>query len=100
MSSEVIFIVIIVIIAIVGIFFTIQKRVPKIVKTKKQKKAEIIDAYKKELSKSRQLLQQDQKARVAKKMQLLKKFSDELALNIFFDANEVREIILELSKED
>jgi hypothetical protein len=71
---------------------------PKEVKTKNQKKAEILDAYKLELQKALSSLKNDREARVSKKSSMLKKFSDELSRNIFFDKSEIRDIILELSR--
>ncbi len=65
-------------------------------KTKTQKKKEIIDTYKKELLSTLNNLQ-NKELRVKKKSILLKKYSDELSQNIFFDKDEIREIILELA---
>ena len=68
------------------------------VKTKEQKKAEILTEYRDELQKAIDPLKNDKKAILAKKTSLLKKFSDELSRNIFFDNSEIRSIISELSK--
>ncbi|MCF6309186.1 MAG: hypothetical protein L3J19_01735 [Sulfurimonas sp.] len=73
---------------------------PKEVKTKNQKKAEILDAYKLEFQKALSSLKNDREAKVSKKSSMLKKFSDELSRSIFFDNSEIRDIILELSKEE
>ena len=99
MSSEVIYsllgiIVLVVIIAVVLKNGNVVSRV----QTKEQKREEIINSYKKELQDELALLKDDKQKRVSKKTQLLQKFSNELSRNIFFEANEVREIILELSK--
>ncbi|QOY53782.1 hypothetical protein HUE87_07690 [Candidatus Sulfurimonas marisnigri] len=67
-------------------------------KTKEQKRAEIVAAYKLELQESLDPLSSNKDAKIAKKTSLLKKFSDELSRNIFFDKNEIRDIILELAR--
>jgi len=67
--------------------------------TKDTKRAEIINSYKKELYEALKPLENDKNARVAKKSELLKKFSDELSMNIFFDNIEIREIILDLADD-
>lgn len=66
-------------------------------KTKDQKRTEIIDKYKKELAESLKNLVDDKESRISHKKTLLKKYSDELSQNIFFDKDEIREIILKLS---
>ena len=66
-------------------------------KTKKQKKEEIVAEYKEKLANSLQDFGDDKNLRVSKKKALIKEYSDELSRNIFFDANEVREIVVELS---
>ncbi|MFT5660655.1 MAG: hypothetical protein ACI9TV_001297 [Sulfurimonas sp.] len=66
-------------------------------KTKKQKKVEIIAEYKGKLVSALESLGNDKALRISKKTALIKEYSDELSRNIFFDANEVREIVLELS---
>lgn len=70
----------------------------KVVKTKEQKRVEIIATYKLELQKALEPLENNKDARIAKKSSLLKKFSDELSRNIFFDKNEIQEIVLDLAK--
>ena len=72
----------------------------KEIKTKKQKKAEIIAQYKSELQNALNPLKEKQAERLAKKTAMLKKFSDELSRNIFFDKDEIREVILELTNSE
>jgi len=67
------------------------------VKTKAQKREEILIDYKNELQSVLTSFENDKQARMAKKSSLLKKYSDELSRNIFFDQSEIKEIILELS---
>ncbi|MBL0708990.1 MAG: hypothetical protein JJW00_08085 [Sulfurimonas sp.] len=64
-----------------------------------QSKEDIINRYKKQLKDELALLKDDKELRMSKKNQLLKKFNSELALNIYFDKSEIRDLLLELSKE-
>lgn len=79
--------------------YAMRPKITTIVQTKREKREEIVDGYKKQLREALEVIQ-DNDEKTAKKVALLKKFSDELASNIFFDGNEIHEIILELSKED
>lgn len=88
-----------IVIFIIIIIMTMRSNVVEIVKSKEEKKADIIDGYKQELKLALDPLMDDMDARVAKKSELLKKFSDELSLNIFFDKDELKKIILELSQQ-
>ena len=67
------------------------------IQTEENKRIEIIDGYKKQLMDALEPLKNDAEKRKLKKMQLLKIFSEELSRNIFFNADENREIISELS---
>ena len=86
-------------ILIIVIIFTLKKTTNTKVQTKDEKRLEIINDYKKQLQDSLTQLKDNKEARIAKKTKLLQKFSKKLALNIFFDKDEIREIILQLSKE-
>lgn len=66
-------------------------------KTKLQKRAEIIEQYKKSLAESLEEFSDDKEGRMKQKSSLLQGYSTELSQNIFFDNDEIREIILELS---
>lgn len=80
------------------IFFTLRAGGSKFdVKTKTKKKQEIIDEYKSKLEDALKDIAEDKKLRVERKTTLLKEYSSELSRNIFFDENEVREIVRELS---
>ncbi|WP_373034608.1 hypothetical protein [Sulfurimonas sp.] len=100
MESEIVYSVIGIVIFIVIIVMTLRSDVVEIVQSKEEKRADIINGYKKELLEALEPLRDDTEARVAKKSEMLKKFSNELSLNIFFDKDELREIVLELSKVD
>jgi len=67
------------------------------IQTKEEKRKEIVDGYKKQLKDALEPLKDDKDKRILKKQQLLKVFTEELSRNIFFDADENREIISELS---
>jgi F0F1-type ATP synthase membrane subunit b/b' len=62
-----------------------------------QKKHEIIDGYKAQLQEALAPLKGDNEALKAKKSALLHQFSDELARNIFFSQQEMRQVIQELA---
>lgn len=76
---------------------TLRTNVPKVINSKEDKKNEIIRGYQIEMYKELTSLKGDNKARIAKKKELLKKYSDELSLNIFFEKSEAREIIFDLA---
>jgi len=99
MDSEIIYSLVGIIIFIVIVIMTMRSNVVEIVQSKEEKRADIINGYKQELKTALEPLKDDTDARVAKKSELLKKFSTELSLNIFFDRDELRDIILELSAE-
>ena len=99
MDSEIIYSAVGIVIFIIIVIMTMRSNVVEIVQSKEQKRADIINRYKQELKFALDPLMDDMDARVAKKGELLKKFSDELSLNIFFDKDELKKIILELSQE-
>lgn len=69
------------------------------VQSKEEKRDEIINSYKRELREAIEPIKDDKEQRMAKKSELLKRFSVELSRNIFFNQDEIRGIIVELSKE-
>ena len=87
---------IITLVALIVFIFSSEKTTK--VQTKEEKKRSIIKEYERELQDALSSLQDNKEARISKKNALLKKFSSELALNIFFDKDEIRDIILNLSK--
>jgi hypothetical protein len=99
MDSSIIYSLIGVAILVVIIILTLRGTKPKDAKKKNQKRAEILDSYKIQLQEALTPLKDDKDAKMNKKSEMLKKFSGELSRNIFFDVSEIREIILELSKE-
>ena len=83
---------------VVIIFLTL-RATPKAVREKEKatKKEEIIKDYKQKLEKELNQFANNE-LRMKQKMVLLKQYNDELSRNIFFDENEVKELISELSK--
>ena len=81
------------------IFLTLRGGTVTKTQTKEEKKYEILDRYKKELRVALEPFKDDKQKRILKKSELLKRFSDELSRNIFFDNSEIRDIITELSKQ-
>jgi hypothetical protein len=100
MDSEIIYALGGITIFILIIQLTLAKSNVKIIQTKDEKRDEILSAYKEDLRNTLKDFANDNKMKIVKKSFLLKKYSDELSRNIFFDKDEIREIILELSKED
>lgn len=88
------------IISLVVIGYVVLSKTKKTVavKSKEQKREEILQDYKVKLRNALKSFQNNEQRR-ERKNTLLKEFSDELALNIFFDADEKKEIIMELAKE-
>lgn len=81
------------------VFFTLRDTEAAKVQTKEEKKYEILSAYKKELREALELLGDDNEARIAKKKELLQKFNQELSMNIFFDAMDAKDLLIELAEE-
>lgn len=102
MESEIILSIIGIFILIIVIFITLRKTNTDTDKTRttKDKKIEIINGYKKRLKDELQKLNGDEEAIKHKKSVLLKEFNMELARNIFFDKDEIRDVILDLSRYD
>lgn len=86
-------------VAIFGViaYFVLRSDVSKEVQSKDERRYDIVNAYEKELKEALEPIKDDEKARIAKKSELLKNFSDELSLNIFFDEMDIKDIITELS---
>lgn len=99
MSIDILYIVIGVVIVLVIAYFTLKKDAIKKVQSKEEKRYEILNAYSKELKEALEPLGDKQEARVAKKQELFKRFSQELSQNIFFDNSEIKEILVDLSQK-
>ncbi len=91
MSFELIFVIVLVLsIAFILIYFLFINKEPY--KSPAVKKQEIIEDYKEEM---RVIVQEGD---TEKKITFLKKVNQELAMNLFFDENEAKELLHELSK--
>ncbi len=93
-------------IAVIGIFVLIgiiylvvqsAERPVVDVKTKAQKRREIIAGYEAEMEAGLQPLKADDAASRSEKVRLLSRFSRELEMNVFFDYDEKKSIISELA---
>jgi flagellar basal body-associated protein FliL len=100
MSDEIIFSIFGIIIILFVMVHTLKANEKKVLKTKEQKKAEIIAQYRLDLKNTLASLENDKQAKMTKKTLMLKQFSDELSRNIFFDNDEIRDIILSLANQD
>ncbi|MBC8237016.1 MAG: hypothetical protein H8E76_02185 [Helicobacteraceae bacterium] len=98
MDSEILYSLFGIIGFILVIYFTLKSTSAKMdTKTEAKKKEEIIQEYKLRLEKALESLNDDKDLRTAKKTQLLQEFNSEFSRNIFFDEEEIRDIIAELS---
>lgn len=98
MDAEILYSIVGIVGFVVVIIFTLRSSNAKIeAKTKIRKKEEIISEYKTKLATALQSVGDDKALRIARKTALIKEYSDELSRNIFFDAEEVREIVVKLS---
>ena len=98
MDAEIIYILVgLVLFSIVAVFILRNDSGTK-ANTKEAKREEILNGYKKELYETLKELKDDKDAKIAKKSELLKRYNEELSLNIFFDKIEIREIIMELAE--
>ena len=80
-------------------FFTFRNKESSRVQTKDEKKYEILSGYKKEMrEKLSSLENQDEKSKLKK--ELLMKYNQELALNIFFDEIDAKDMLNELASFD
>jgi len=68
-------------------------------KSKEERYLETVNKYKVTLQKSLEDYDKDDEARKAKKIMILREYSEELHFNIFFDEDEAKKIIGELSGE-
>ncbi|PHO10111.1 hypothetical protein CPG37_05410 [Malaciobacter canalis] len=83
---------------LLGIYILIRKKFlkTKIINSKTQKKEDIIKEYENEMTRILYEFKDDEKQLSIKRKEFLIKVNKELAMNIFFDANETQEIIQRL----
>ena len=99
MDGELIYALVGIIIFLVVGFKIMQSNPSAVINTKDEKRDDILREYKKQLYEALTPLKDDRDAQINKKSLLLKKFSEELSANIYFDQIEVREIILDLAED-
>jgi len=99
MDAESIYTLVGVAIFILFAYFTLKSDTAGKIQTKEEKRYEIISGYRAVLRKELAPLQNNREELLAKKVLLLKEFSDELSLNIFFDSLEIEEIIQDLATQ-
>ncbi|WP_031347997.1 hypothetical protein [Sulfurimonas hongkongensis] len=97
MDSEIIYSVFGIVVLVIIIILVLRSKEVVVSRSQEDKKNEIISNYKQKLQDALNGLKGD--ARVEKKKKLLGQISNELALNIYFEEDEIREVILALSKE-
>jgi hypothetical protein len=91
-------IVLIVALLIIIVKLYLLNKQPKIKpQTEEQKKAQIIDNYKKTLLEQLEPFRDDKQKTLSIKRDFLKKISNELSKNIFFDNSQIKDIVKELS---
>ena len=98
MDTLVIFAIIGIVVLVFVIVATLYLSSDNKVQTKEAKRQQIIVDYKRQLRDELEPLKDNKEAMLATKSTLLNRFSKELAMNIFFDKDEIRDIMLDLSK--
>ncbi len=92
---------IVIILSIIIITFILIKKYGtnfKSIKSKAIKKSEIINGYKKLLNESIKSSNGNKDIELQKRKELLKQFNSELSRNIFFDKDEIKQVICELAR--
>ena len=89
-----------IIVFLIMAIITFRSKTPEIIKSKTQKREEIVEDYKNQLKEALITCSGNKEAQIEKKKVMLKKFSDELSRNIFFDADDIKVIIFELAQKD
>ncbi len=93
--------IILIISVLIILFFVAKHFLPSMqtnIKTPTRKKHEIIDEYKQQMHEVINTYKNDPSGLTAEKTKLLKQISKELATNIFFDKDEVRQLLQDLAK--
>ena len=78
-------------------YYTLKSNSIDEIQSKEDKQYQVINGYERELKDALKPLQNDKKATLAKKNELLQKFEAELYLNEIFDRLEIKEIVLDLT---
>ena len=100
MDSEILYAFFGIVLFLIIAILAFRSKTPEIIKSKTQKRQEIIDDYKEQLKETLLVYSGDKEAQITQKKLMLKKFSEELSRNIFFDADDIKVIIFELAQRD
>lgn len=80
------------------IFISFKKKNSSLTKSKVVKKDELIESYKLELQDILKEYEDNKELQIQERIKFLKRVNYELSMNIFFDENEAKELLQELSK--
>ena len=80
------------------IFISFKKKNSSLTKSKVVKKDELIESYKLELQDILKEYEDNKEIQIQERIKFLKRVNYELSMNIFFDENEAKELLQELSK--
>ena len=80
-----------------AVFLIFSSKKNKNIKAPAVKKEELIQAYKDQMRELLNKYENDKKIQTAEKIKLLKQINQELSMNLFFEKEEAREILKELS---
>lgn len=80
------------------IFISFKKKNSSLAKSKVVKKDELIESYKLELQDILKEYEDNKELQIQERIKFLKRVNYELSMNIFFDENEAKELLQELSK--
>ena len=89
--------ILIVLLALVVLLNVVLKQKKIIVKAQRKKKEEIIEAYKNQMSELLKKYDDNKEIQIQEKIKLLKNINNELSMNIFFNEEESKKILQELS---
>ena len=90
MDSETIYAIGGVVVFLVITMLVLRSNPSAVINTKDEKRSDILNGYRKELREALEIIGDDKEARVAKKSELLKRFSSELSSNIFFEDDDTK----------
>ncbi|MGE3300015.1 MAG: hypothetical protein AB7I39_06215, partial [Arcobacter sp.] len=80
------------------LFISFKRKNISVLKQKVVKKDELIESYKIELQDILERYEDNKELQMQERIKFLKRVNYELSMNIFFDENEAKELLQELSK--
>jgi len=78
--------------------YLLREKTSSVLKPKVVKKDELIESYKIELQDILERYEDNKELQMQERIKFLKRVNYELSMNIFFDENEAKELLQELSK--